>query len=58
MRITAVEAHPVALTLEEPYTIAYETVERADNVARFLDVNFNINLGNGKSLQQQWSQHQ
>ena len=30
-------------------------VERADNVARFLDVNFNINLGNRKSLQQQWS---
>lgn len=32
MRITAVDATAVPLVLEEPYTIAYETVERADNV--------------------------
>jgi len=32
MRIVAVEAWPVELELEEPYTIAYETVERVTNV--------------------------
>ncbi len=32
MKITSVIAHHVALVLEEPYTIAYETVDRADNV--------------------------
>ncbi|MCB1183791.1 dipeptide epimerase [bacterium] len=37
MRIRAVEAWPVAMTLAEPYTIAYETVDRADNVFLRLD---------------------
>jgi len=32
MRITAVEAWPVRLGLTEPYTIAYETVDHAENV--------------------------
>jgi L-alanine-DL-glutamate epimerase-like enolase superfamily enzyme len=32
MRITAVEAWPVVLDLENPYTIAYETVTSATNV--------------------------
>jgi len=30
-------------------------VERAENVARFLDVNFNITLGEGEVLSEQWS---
>jgi L-Ala-D/L-Glu epimerase len=32
MRITSIEAWPVRLGLSEPYTIAYETVDHADNV--------------------------
>lgn len=30
-------------------------VERAENVARFLDVNFNLLLGTGESLDEQWA---
>ncbi len=32
MKIARVEAWPIALTLTEPYTIAYETITRATNV--------------------------
>ena len=32
MKITAIEAWPVELRLAEPYTIAYETLSRAENV--------------------------
>jgi L-alanine-DL-glutamate epimerase-like enolase superfamily enzyme len=32
MKISRIEAWPVAMTLKEPYTIAYETVEKAINV--------------------------
>jgi uncharacterized alpha-E superfamily protein len=30
-------------------------VERAENVARFIDVNSNLALGGGESIQQQWA---
>ena len=30
-------------------------VERAENVARFIDVNFNLTLGEGQTLAAQWS---
>jgi L-alanine-DL-glutamate epimerase-like enolase superfamily enzyme len=39
MKIIALEAWPVEMGLEEPYTIAYETVERVENV--FLRVTTN-----------------
>jgi L-alanine-DL-glutamate epimerase-like enolase superfamily enzyme len=32
MKITAIEAGPVKLKLSEPYTIAYETIDTAENV--------------------------
>jgi L-alanine-DL-glutamate epimerase-like enolase superfamily enzyme len=32
MKITRIEAWPVAMKLDEPYTIAYETIDRAVNV--------------------------
>ena len=30
-------------------------VERAENVARFVDVNYNLTLGDGGPLEEQWS---
>ncbi len=39
MRITNVEAWPVSMPLVEPYTIAYETVERAVNVFLRIETN-------------------
>lgn len=30
-------------------------IERAENVARFIDVNYNLSLGEGASLREQWS---
>ena len=32
MKITKIEAWAVSMAIEEPYTIAYERVERAENV--------------------------
>jgi L-alanine-DL-glutamate epimerase-like enolase superfamily enzyme len=42
MKITAVETWPVSMPLTEPYTIAYETVERACNVFLRLETNGGI----------------
>jgi L-alanine-DL-glutamate epimerase-like enolase superfamily enzyme len=39
MKITAMELWPVAMGLEEPYTIAYETVTRVTNIFVRLDTN-------------------
>jgi L-alanine-DL-glutamate epimerase-like enolase superfamily enzyme len=39
MKITHVEVWPVAMQLEEPYTIAYETVDRATNVFLRIETN-------------------
>ncbi len=42
MRITKVEAWPVAMELKEPYTIAYETVTRTTNVFLRIETNAGI----------------
>ncbi len=42
MRITAVESWPHALTLDEPYTIAYETVSKATNIFLRLETSTGI----------------
>ena len=42
MRITAVESWPHALTLDEPYTIAYETVDTVTNIFLRLETSAGI----------------
>jgi L-alanine-DL-glutamate epimerase-like enolase superfamily enzyme len=42
MKITRVEAWPVTMRLEEPYTIAYETVETATNVFVRIETNSGV----------------
>ncbi|UCE17847.1 MAG: dipeptide epimerase [Gemmatimonadota bacterium] len=42
MKITKVEAWPVSMRLEEPYTIAYETVETATNVFLRIETNSSV----------------
>lgn len=42
MKITRIEAWPVAMKLDEPYTIAYETVDRATNVFLRIETNGGI----------------
>jgi L-alanine-DL-glutamate epimerase-like enolase superfamily enzyme len=42
MKITHVEAWPVTMRLEEPYTISYETVETATNVFLRIETNRGI----------------
>jgi len=42
MRVTKVEAWPIALTLGEPYTIAYETVSETTNVFLRVETNQGI----------------
>lgn len=42
MKITALEAWPITMELEEPYTIAYETVSRTVNVLIRMETNKGI----------------
>ena len=39
MKITRIEAWPVTMSLTEPYTIAYETVEQVTNIFLRLETN-------------------
>ena len=42
MKIVSVEAYPVKLTLEEPFTIAYSTIDHTINYFLRVETNSNI----------------